>query len=321
MPHTFDENSPLFKEILSYPIWRQRIPINAKGLTTAGYLSLPGEWEFNYLPDQLQGKSFLDVGSNDGYFCFEAENRGAIAATAADIYHDGGNSNRTGWSVKGVTLLRDYLNSNVEIKNQSIYDLHLLNRQYDVVWCSNVISWLDNMNEAIAQLAGVCKDTLYLKDGYLTRFDPEPVLQYEKVKNLVSFRANISYITAVLKQNGFKSVEVKTIYHYKYFDWQTEAFAGASGQNVEVFENPIDQKSLGKHDLKAAWVLSTYGDFVFLRGHGWVKKSSVQIAPRFARSWKSKLIRKLLSEDQLNDYIRRKGSEPYVKSQMVIAKK
>jgi 2-polyprenyl-3-methyl-5-hydroxy-6-metoxy-1,4-benzoquinol methylase len=316
------KSEELFREILAYPIWRQRIPLGKDGLTTMGYLSLPGEWEFNYLPQSLEGKSFLDVGSNDGYFCFEAERRGANFITAADIYHDGGNSNRTGWSVKGVELLKEYLESKVEIKNQSIYDLSSLGRQYDVVWCSNVISWLDNMNEALAQLSNACKDTLYLKDGFLTRYDPEPALQYEKAKNLVNFRANISYIKAVLKSHGFKHIEVKTIYHFEYFDWQTEAFHGVqNSQEVDVFEHPLGGASSSKQVVKGAWVLAEYMDHLFLRNFGWVRKKDVEVAPRFARSWKSKLLRTVLSREQLNDYIRKKGTEPYVKSQMVIAKK
>jgi SAM-dependent methyltransferase len=311
-----------FEEILRYPIWRHRIPLNRNELTTMGYLSLPEEWAFNYLPESLNGQSFLDVGSNDGYFCFEAEKRGAATATATDLYHDGGNSNRTGWSVAGISLLKDYFNSAVDIHSMSVYDLHQLGRKYDVVLCSNVISWLDNLNEALKQLADVCQGTLYLKDGFLKRHDPEAVLQYERHKNLVTFRANLSYIFVVLKEHGFKEIEVKTIYHNRYFDWQSESFPGILNEEpVQIFASPNDAAAKKSAIAKGAWVLAEYNDCIFARGLGWIRKNEVTFGPRIKSSWRSKLLRSVLSKEQLADLIRRRGTEPYVKQYMIVAHK
>jgi SAM-dependent methyltransferase len=309
------------QDILAYPHWRQRIPIK-EGLTTMGYLSLPDEWEHNYLPASLQDKSFIDVGSNDGYFCFEAERRGAKGIVAADLYHDGGNSNRTGWSEKGIKIIQSYLDSSVEIKTKSIYDLISLNRTFDYVLCTDVISWLDNINEAIYQLASVCSNTLYLKDGFLMKFDPDPVLQYEKPKDLVTFRANLSYITAALKINGFRSIEIKPIKAYRYFDWQTSAFQGVwSNGSVDVFEYPNAAQPKFSRDFNGEWALTEYKDFIFIRDCGWVKLNAVQLRPRIQQSWKSKAIRKILSPEQLSLLVRKRGAERYVQSHMVIAKK
>lgn len=316
------DKAALFEEILKYPIWRHRIPLNAEGFTTMGYLSLPNEWSFNYLPEDLKGKSFLDVGSNDGYFCFDAERRGAVRSTGVDLYHDGGNSNREGWSRKGVDLLKSYFGSNTEFLPTSIYDLESLGVQYDVVLCSNVISWLDNINEALRQLSRACKGTLYLKDGFLTRFDPEAVMQYERHKNLVNFRVNLTYAREALLAAGFKTVEVKPIYHFEYFDWQSTAFAGVTtSAEVDVLSSPNDATVIARKKVQGAWVLSEFAECYFLRGHGWVKKGSVQIAPRFQPSWKNKLIRSVLSKEQYGDFVRKRGTEPYVKQYMVIAKK
>lgn len=311
-----------FEEILRYPMWRQRIPLNNELPATMGYLSLPEEWSFNHLPENLAGKSFLDVGSNDGYFCFEAEKRGALMSTATDLYHNGDNSNRTGWNVEGINLLTKYLKSNVDVHSLSIYDLQRLQRTYDVVLCSNVISWLDNLHDALKQLALVCHGTLYLKDGFLTRFDPEPVLQYEKHKNLVTYRANLSYISIVLKEHGFKTIEVKPIYHNRYFDWQSEAFAGiTSSEEVPVFFSPNDAQPAATKRVKGSWVLAEYKGFLFLRGLGWVRRNDVTFGPRIQPSWKSKLLRAFLSKEQLADFVRKRGTEPYVKQYMIVASK
>jgi SAM-dependent methyltransferase len=306
-------------DLLRHPMWRQRIPLDDQGMTTAGYLSLPNEWEFNYLPERLDGKSFMDVGANDGYFAFAAEKRGASEMVAADIYYEGENSNRFGWNIKGAQLLKDYFQSNVELQTRSIFDLKDMNRQFDVVLCTDVISWLDNINEAIAQLCSACKGTLYLKDGFLDRFDPEPVMQYEKGKKLVTFRVNLSYIKEVLKQNGFEKVEIKPIYSFKYFDWQSSFPKAANNSNVSIFEEPNGQSNARQDGIKDRWILSEYNGFYFIRGRGWVKKEDVQVAPRLQSSMLGKIAKSVMNDDMRNDFVRKRGSEKYVKSYMVIA--
>ncbi len=309
------------EKILAYKTWRQRIRLD-EGLYTMGYLNMPDEWEFNYLPDRLDGKSFLDVGANDGYFPLEAERRGAIRSVASDIYYEGPNGNVGGWNVEGIKLLRQHFQSKMEIATKSIYDLHQFNKKFDVVLCSNVISWLDNINEAIAQLCKVCDHTLYLKDGFLTRFDPEPVLQYEKGKGPVAFRGNLSYIREVLRVNGFGRLEIKPIYSYRYFDWQTSSFPSViDDKEVQVFTLPDEKTGEGMVNCHKAWRVGEMGDFSFIKNIGWVRTSDIRLAPRSVQSLPGKLLKSVLSENQYTDYIRKKGDENYVKSYMVIAQR
>lgn len=320
---TNPDKQTLFKQILAYPTWRQRIPLGEKDLATSGYLSIPNEWEYNYIQPSLAGKSFLDVGSNDGYFCFEAEKRGATDVLGVDIYHDGGNSNRTGWSIKGVSLLKQFLSAKAEFKSHSIYDLDKLNRKFDVVLCASVIAWLDNPNEAIKQLSEICTDTLYLKDGFLTKYDPEPVLLYEKPRDLVTFRPNLSYMKAILKSHGFKTFEFKPVFHFKFFEWQNQAFPAVANSNeLEIFETPFADSPVKESKiLTNKWVLSQYNEFSFIRGTGWVKTSALKTKQRMPPSWKNTLLKKLLPDNWMNDFTRIRGKEPYVKSYMIIAKK
>jgi SAM-dependent methyltransferase len=309
------------EKILAYKTWRQRIKLDDSQYTM-GYLNMPDEWEFNYLPERMDGKSFLDVGSNDGYFPLEAEKRGAVNSVAADLYYNGPNGNVGGWNIEGIELLREHFHSHVEVVSRSIYDLHQFNRRFDVVLCSNVISWLDNINEAMAQLCGACNETLYLKDGFLTRFDPEPVLQYERGKGPVAFRANLSYIREVLRINGFRHIEIKPIYSYKYFDWQTEAFPSVvTDREIQVYTLPDASKAEGMVNCKNAWKTAEKGQFSFIRNIGWVKTSDISVAPRSAQSLPGKLLKSMLSENQYTDYIRKKGEESYVKSYMVVAQR
>ena len=59
-------------KILQYPKWRHRIEL-FPGFYTPGYNTMPDDWKFNHFPEDLHGKSVLDVGANDGYFSFEAQ--------------------------------------------------------------------------------------------------------------------------------------------------------------------------------------------------------------------------------------------------------
>jgi SAM-dependent methyltransferase len=320
---TESEKKSLFHEILAYTSWRQRVPLGEPGVATSGYLSIPNEWEYNHIQSSLIGKSFLDVGSNDGYFCFEAEKRGATEILGVDLYHDGGNSNRAGWSIKGVSLLKNFLDAKAEFKSHSIYELDKLNRKFDVVLCASVIAWLDNPNEAIKQLSEICTDTLYLKDGFLTKYNPEPVLLYEKPRDLVTFRPNLSYMKAILQSHGFKTIEFKPVFHFKFFEWQNQAFpAVANSSELEVFETPFFDSPIKEVKvLTNKWVLTHYDGYSFIRGAGWVKTETLQTKQRMPHSWKNALLKKLLPDNMMNDFTRIRGKEPYVKSYMIIAKK
>jgi len=308
-------------KILAYKNWRQRIPLDAS-MVTPGYILLPNEWEFNHLPARMDNKSFLDVGANDGYFVFEAERRGARRIVATDLYYDGVSGNMGGWNSAGISLVKEYLDSGVEILPKSIYDIQELNEKFDVVLCTNVVSWLDNLNLAIERLAEVCNETLYLKDGFLMRYDPEPVLQYERAKNLVNFRANLSYMSTILRANGFKRIQMVPVHIHKNFDWQMEHIPMVVTEgDVQVYDLPDASSAHVALNCKTLWVLAERNEFYYLRNTGWVKKSDVAAAPRGKRSFLNKLIRAVLSESAYAYYVRKRGTETYVKPFMIVAHK
>jgi tRNA (mo5U34)-methyltransferase len=310
-----------FEKILAYKHWRQRIPMG-EGRVSQGYILHPDEWALNHLPARMDGKSFLDVGANDGYFVFDAERRGAKRMVATDLYYDGVSGNMGGWNSTGITLMKNYLHSNVQITPKSIYDIQELGETFDCVLCTNVLSWLDNPNLGLQRLAEVCNETLYLKDGFLMRYDPEPVLQYERAKNLVNFRANLSYVKTLLQAHGFKRIEVVPYYLHTPFEWQLENIPMVTSQTaVSVYELPNAGSTAQSMNCHKAWVTGEEGDFWFVRNLGWVKKSDVTVAPRGKRSLINRLIRAILPEAAYGYYIRKRGSETYVKSHMVIAHK
>jgi hypothetical protein len=68
-------------------------------------------------------------------------------------------------------------------------------------------------------------------------------------------------------------------------------------------------------------VLAEREGFYYLRNTGWVKKTDVTMAPRGKRSLINKIIRAVLSESAYAYYVRKRGTETYVKPFMIVAHK
>jgi SAM-dependent methyltransferase len=305
--------------IRSFTQWRQRIPLGDSE-TTNGYLLLPNEWELNYLPYNMTGKSFLDVGANDGYFAFEAERRGASESIASDLYYDGLSGNKGGWNSKGIHLVKDHLRSNVQIIHKSIYNINELPSKYDVVLCSNVLSWLDNPLMGIERLAASCKETLFIKDGFLITHNSAAMLRYDAETHAVFYRANLKYMETTLRKFGFTKIEFKPFYNFLQFQWQMENFPVVLNQEkLEVHKLPNHDSEFVHAHCHNKWVLNTQNDFYFIRGLGWVHKDKVQIQSREPKSILKKLLKSMLSKGLYDDWARMKSLDRTVKSYMVIA--
>src|SRR5512145_1659634 len=91
-----------------------------RGVVTPGIDVTPARLAEIRMPDDLTGRTVLDIGAWDGFFSFEAERRGASRVLATDSFcWDGG-----GWgSKKGFELARRALGSRVEDKWIEVVDL------------------------------------------------------------------------------------------------------------------------------------------------------------------------------------------------------
>src|SRR5918993_2176304 len=99
--------------------WYHSIPLG-DGVVTPGVDDTPSRLSKIHLPDDLSGKSVLDVGAWDGFFSFEAERRGAARVVAADSFAWNGEN----WSTKeGFELARSTLGSRVEDVDVDVLDL------------------------------------------------------------------------------------------------------------------------------------------------------------------------------------------------------
>ena len=90
------------------------------GVVTPGIDPSPSRLAKIGIPDDLSGKTVLDVGAWDGFFSFEAERRGAERVLAVDSFSwEGG-----GWGSKaGFELAHQTLGSGVESKSVDVLEL------------------------------------------------------------------------------------------------------------------------------------------------------------------------------------------------------
>jgi len=105
------------------------------------------------LPQSLAGKSVLDVGSALGYFCFEAEERGADRVVGVELRED---------RFCDAQLLKEIKGSNVEFIRRDVV-LDPPDESFDLVLLLNVIHHLAEPFRAIRQLASITRERLVIE--------------------------------------------------------------------------------------------------------------------------------------------------------------
>jgi tRNA (mo5U34)-methyltransferase len=117
-----------------------------------------------HLPENLSGRSVLDIGAWDGFFSFEAERRGAARVVAADYYAWHGTGWGTGQGKAGFELARTALNSRVEDVDIDASDLSPERvGLFDVVLFLGVLYHLPNPLLVLERVASVTNDLLVLE--------------------------------------------------------------------------------------------------------------------------------------------------------------
>ena len=117
-----------------------------------------------HLPEDLSGKTVLDIGAWDGFFSFEAERRRASRVVACDYYAWHGVGWGTGRGKDGFELARTALNSRVEDVALDVLDLSPDKiGTFDVVFFLGVLYHLPNPLLALERVASVSRGLLILE--------------------------------------------------------------------------------------------------------------------------------------------------------------
>jgi glycosyltransferase involved in cell wall biosynthesis/SAM-dependent methyltransferase len=167
--------------------------------------------EWLHLPEDLTGQSFIDLGSWDGFYAFEAEQRGAARVLATDSF----SWNGMGWSNKqGFLLARDILRSQVEDMDIDIIDVCPERvGVFDVVLFSGMLYHMRDPIKALQNAASVCKNQLIIETAVGMLDVKEPAMVYlprvpgEEQSN--HWRPNPQLINLWLKELGFREIDYR----------------------------------------------------------------------------------------------------------------
>jgi len=133
------------------------------GLSTGGHeRSATAQMIF---PDDLSGKTVLDLGSKFGYFCFEALKRGADRVLGLDVDPE---------SVRKARLLADCLGAKASFEQFDV-EKHTLDEKFDYVLCLNLLHHMKNPLSLLENLISITNERLVLEVASLGRHDRRKV--------------------------------------------------------------------------------------------------------------------------------------------------
>ena len=272
----FPEGS--YSDVLRFKDWRHRIDLG-NGLFTPGYIS-DFTWYNSFFPTDLQGKAVLDVGANDGLNSFFAERGGASHVTAIDIYsQDATQDHQSGWNPYAIQTAKKHLNSKVDIHSMSVYDVAQLNRRYDRIIISDVITWLHDIPEAIRAIASICDESIVIREGFVKEDVSEPYVRYDRARTGSHFYTpSRQFIKELMQELGFKTIEFKKNSTTGLYDhWVTSFPILHLDKPVRLYSDPWATTPEGELPSLKDQSLMAVGNRFFVRNKGWVDKQGIQV--------------------------------------------
>jgi len=160
--------------------------------------------------DDITGKTVLDIGAWDGYFSFEAENRGAARVLATDHFCWSG----PGWGTRdGFDFMHGTLASDVESLDVDVLALDPATLgQFDVVLFLGVLYHVKDPYSCLEAAARMCSGHLIIETAPALPRETLPAMRLYKPGELggdpTNFWApNVAALQLMLKAFGFSKVE------------------------------------------------------------------------------------------------------------------
>ena len=138
---------------------------------------MANRWKFlaPFIPEDLHGKSVLDIGCNSGFFSFQMRKRNAGRILGIDIMPH---------LLAQARFLSHWLEQPLELKEMGAYDVESLG-PFDVVIFIGVLYHLKHPLYALEKVASICTDTLYIQSklqGSEKDFEPADDYPFEEKK-------------------------------------------------------------------------------------------------------------------------------------------
>jgi tRNA (mo5U34)-methyltransferase len=195
--------------------WFHRIDLG-QGMITPGDDDSARKLAELHFPEDLRGKTFLDIGAWDGFFSFEAERRGATRVLATDSHVWQGKV--PGRSKEGFMTARILLNSKVEDLEIEPIDISQKSvGMWDVVLFAGVLYHMKHPLLALERAASVTKELLIVETATDLEFVWRPAIAFYPGTELNRDETNWSGVNtpaleAMLRHCGFPHM---TIVHNK----------------------------------------------------------------------------------------------------------
>ena len=160
--------------------WYHSIEL-APGFTTPGMFDHRPLVRHYGLPESLEGRRVLDVGTWDGFWAFELERRGAAEVVGLDIDDEETLDWPRGLRPSapadrprgaGFEVAREALGSGVERVSLSVYEATPEELgTFDLVFCGSVLMHLRDPVLALERMADLCRGQLILAEEYSRRLE------------------------------------------------------------------------------------------------------------------------------------------------------
>lgn len=171
-----------------------------------------------HLPDDLTGKTVLDICTWDGFMAFECERRGATVTAADSFAWDKANSAITGWhntGRDGFDLAREALNSKVKPVYCHVLDLDDSWElgTFDIVLFLGVLYHMRHPLLALEKVAALVEGELILESHVAMSNTLEPAMRFYRGRELNNdptnyWGPNEACIEAMLHDVGFTHTKV-----------------------------------------------------------------------------------------------------------------
>jgi len=170
--YTEDE---LRRQLSTISFWYHKIEL-PYGIVTPGWA--PINASAYGIPQDLTGKRVLDIGAWDGYWTFQALQRGAREVIAIDDFSDYlgslNQSDRRAW--ESFDLCRSalgYSENTCKRIEMSVYDISEANLGlFDTVFFFGTVYHLRYPLLALDKISSVCKEDIYIESAILDDFSP-----------------------------------------------------------------------------------------------------------------------------------------------------
>lgn len=162
------------------------------------------------VPQNLTGKSVLDIGCNAGYLAFEAKARGADFVCGIDLRQEYIDQAMFCAEVKGVE---------VDFRVMDIKDIVELGfERFDLVFCVGILYHCKDILGAVKAVSDVTKERLILETAIEPMDTPIPIVRYSRVSKFSPvfkggnglpghWHPNFAALEAMFAEHGFNKIE------------------------------------------------------------------------------------------------------------------